>query len=214
MHHSFVAILVTTITLTSLTLACADTTPPFSPEDAATFIEDAGTTTVEDAATALRDAATPDGALTRNVDAARPMDAGRTETSACMDRCFARARSCAAPADVATTECARLCDAEPTEAQLDCTERASCAALTCGHGETFPCGIGTTESIALDRCMEVCVATAERCSAPTDVAEDRCAATCLLVTDGAQLTCLRDASCDMLTCLDAEATLPCGIGPS
>ena len=141
------------------------------------------------------------------LDAAEPPDAGPD----CRARCLDHARSCGAPEDVATTECARVCDASPTEEELACALRLSCAAGACTYPADLPCAILETESLPVTQCPEICRTAALRCGAPPEVADARCDEACPLVTRGEQLACLRDAPCEVLVCIEEAGHRPCGV---
>src|SRR5262245_54408722 len=64
----------------------------------------------------------------------------------CRARCVDHARSCGAPEDVASAECARVCDASPTAEELECALQLSCAAGACTYPADLPCAILETES--------------------------------------------------------------------
>jgi hypothetical protein len=189
-------------------MACAEPSPQFDAgRDSSVPRVDAAPQ--HDAGRAL-DAAR---ALDAGMDAFTPSDAGAPDAGdECTPACLAAAEDCGAPDEVARAECERICGASPTEAELECLARLSCAASGCTYPTDLPCAIGVDDTEPIETCESICVATAERCGAPPEIAAARCAAACPLVETGEQLACLRDAPCAQLQCIEAEGHHPCGIG--
>jgi hypothetical protein len=63
--------------------------------------------------------------------------------SACLSICEAKATSCGAPSGAGPADCAAMCAASPTPAQLTCIQSSSCKSLAAAFEDAGTvCGIG------------------------------------------------------------------------